>query len=712
MGPAPPAPSGQGYRAAVRRFLVGLSLVGLVAFVVCALPGLYVWMAGVHWPGYVPLLRLHVLAGEAAAWLALPATLAHLWATGSRPAKALLPFVIPLAALWFGLDRLALSHLAADGLLMPLASAGRAAGLAAIAVTAVAGFVQVLPRLGRPTPPRWSGIALAIAGFAAAALGWESMDVRGDVRWGAVVAHSAVGVAATALLLPHLRAVRRHIESGRGLALAIVGATLLALSWAWSIDAGYFSGFQDRGIAARWRTVTLPANAAERRVGLAQPFAAEHLDRSASCGVAGCHPEVTAQWQGSAHRFAADNAFYRAAVAQLVTERGAAEAGFCANCHDPERVLAGTVASAYAEGSPPPSDGVSCIACHAAWDAPTPEANGVVSFREPHVYPGATEAERNAAILLDPRLHRQDMQSQRHGMSDEGCGACHRVSLGPDMGAHAVAVVQDPFVPGELREEEPLISCNLCHMPVRTRQEGGRMPLYDHLWSGVNVDLAAYATHPERDAAAIARNARATADFVSGGMGVEHLPGQLQENVEFAEYARRQGSGLLRVDVQGSVVRKASSTLLELTVGTANHRAGHAFPIGPFDLQQVWLEVIVSSGGAELTRLGALVDQRIPVDAPRLGAVELGSDGEPLQKHRIWDVAGLRDKRVVPAGETVEDRLLLTLPALGRDAPLDVVARWRFRRVNPDFAAWALGRPDAIEDFAVITVGEGSATLR
>ena len=107
--------------------------------------------------------------------------------------------------------------------------------------------------------------------------------------------------------------------------------------------------------------------------------------------------------------------------------------------------------------------------------------------------------------------------------------------------------------------------------------------------------------------------------------------------------------------------------------------------------------------GTHETRRGEIQ----PAAAPRLGAVELGGDGAPLRKHRIWDVSGVRDKRQALPGEPLTD--LLSVP-VGPER-VDVTATWRFRRVNPDFAAFAFDEEPAaaVSRFSILELG--SATV-
>ncbi len=90
----------------------------------------------------------------------------------------------------------------------------------------------------------------------------------------------------------------------------------------------------------------------------------------------------------------------------------------------------------------------------------------------------------------------------------------------------------------------------------------------------------------------------------------------------------------------------------------------------------------------ELVHRGALGDDlRVPEDAVRLGGVELGRDGKPIEHHRIWDVAAIVDKRQIERGGSVTDDYTIELPE-GTTGPLTVRVWWNFRRSNQDFTDW------------------------
>ncbi len=103
------------------------------------------------------------------------------------------------------------------------------------------------------------------------------------------------------------------------------------------------------------------------RTSTGDAFDARSLGGSESCGTAGCHEEIVAEWAVSAHRYSAmDPAFQK--VQSVMAEQNSPESTrYCGGCHDPISLFSGTKnlfrddltsLTGYQEG-------VSCIACHA-----------------------------------------------------------------------------------------------------------------------------------------------------------------------------------------------------------------------------------------------------------------------------------------------------------------------------------------------------------
>ena len=661
-------------------------------FVASTALGLFAWLTPLSAPGHFLALEGHLIAGLVLVVASSPALGWHLRKTGSRLVPSLL---VPAAVL------------AVIALAMPgrpeypaFGPIGWAAATSSAQLLLSAAFMKAMKHPGVSVKTSISGVLLSVITLFTLHVGILGWLMRGDERWGAMLAHSAVGVVTALLVLPHLKVVRQRAAA---LVVPAVVVSLLGLGGLWfrtyphdlvladfrsPLELGDYALIAppDRFVDAP--VVATPQSGAERSRPVSPTLDPSITGDSASCGVAGCHELLTQQWAGSAHRHSADNAFYRAVVRRLVQEASPETATFCANCHDPVGVLAGTTAVDYADGDPPPSDGVSCVVCHATVHVPDDPANGAFTVREPPPYPGATEARRNRNINLDPRTHRQLLATNfRINDPNAACATCHRVRLGPDLGLPE-NTLQDP-VEGRVRERYEL-GCTDCHMPTLTTIRPFEQPQYDHFWSGINADLPLYATGP-RDEVALEIVAEHTVQWLAGELQTSALDESLHYGIPDETVAMLKLRGVL--ELGGTALVRDDR--LELRVTSRNHRAGHSFPVGPFDLQEVWQEVVVEDAeGEAIVHIGALADDgSVDPAAYRLGGQEIGRDGHPIEMHRVWDVVKVRGKRQIPRGGSTDDAYSIPLPPdVAR--PLSIRVAWRFRRANPEFTRWAMG-PDA-----------------
>ena len=670
----------------------------MLLFAAAAALGLYGWIGTVWWPGALEALRLHLVLGVLVLVGSGPGIAVHVARSNSPIVRTLL-----LPALGFGLFALFCPGRPEYPAFGPI---GWAAGTTALqlAGTAVAAALLVRRgrRLGLERPPRAVG-AVSGALFGAALiyllhvglLGWL---LRGDERWGAMFVHSAVGVAAAVGILAHGSTLRRWLGRARTPVLLLVGA-LAGWHWAHSyphdlifgdfrspmdFDAGLQPLTQPLDDAARYATV--PSSAAAMSDPARTRLDPTLVGDSARCGEAGCHEVLTRQWRGSAHRFATDNALFGKVVRLLVQEQGAEAAVFCASCHDPVRALAGTVARDYADGGPPPGDGVSCVVCHGTIDVGSPPANGNLLVREPRRYPGRTVERRNALLRLDPRAHRQDMVGNfRMAEGELGCAACHRLVIGPEMGSALSAAVPLPYTPPGPGEHHQGLGCNDCHMPTLTIKRSFEQGLYDHYWNGTAVDLPLYALGEPEDAGPLQEVAAHNVAFVAGVLDTGPLDREMQYARPSSAVHAMRTSGLL----QARVDARRGPGGLSVDVTTTKHRAGHPFPTGSLDFKDVWQELRVVDGQGDTVALVGGLDEtgRIDPAAHRLGARYLDKDGVDLTHHRVWELGSVVDIRQVPPQGEIQDRYDVLLPE-GAPSPLTVSLRWRYRRANQDFADW------------------------
>jgi hypothetical protein len=715
----------------MRRIEIG----ALALFAACALLGGIVFAADLFWPPYFPLLRAHVWLGLGSLLLVVPAMAAHLSRTGltAGGASVALAFVLmlplPLLITWAPWLKIPLeSH-------PPLILAGLLSGGM---ILAIAALTRVLvSRRDRPKPPAdptrwtWTGLILLALGLEAAWLGvliWL-LPGGGDLRNGGHVYHSLLGVLTILMVIPHLRLVLKRTR--RAWTLVLIGALLAGGGLVWKHQ--YFEQHMRSRFAvdqgSRWTVTTLPFDRAGRARADGPHLTREQMPSAQTCGSAGCHELLTHQWEGSAHRFAADNDFYRRVVAEFVAERGVAEAAFCAACHDPVRVVTGEVAEAYKDGAPPPGEGVTCVACHGAYALGEGAANGSFKMRGWIEYPGKDEAARHRNIRLDPRFHSSAAMVDGFHTSGPSCGPCHRLQVSPDMGATVSETVQVVWHPQPdldfTRQRAEVLEgsspegfdpcCVDCHLPDPDIKDGddpwwsSLSSVYDHHMPGLNRDLALYASHPDADPRALDEVRRRVLRFRGGaeydrcyaGRGGRPTSYEALEPAPGEAVAEQPGPPHLAVRMRPG----HSPREFVLVATTSNRAAGHSFPTGPFDLREVWQEVLVTDGtGQLLLHVGGLEEGgRVDPLAHRLGATELDSDGGELPRHRIWDLGAVVDKRVIGPTESVQDEYRIPVPT-GIDGPLHAVVRWNYRHANPEFVQWVYG--DAGRSFPVHTLVE------
>ncbi len=77
------------------------------------------------------------------------------------------------------------------------------------------------------------------------------------------------------------------------------------------------------------------------RTNTNQAFDPRSMSGSASCGTSGCHEEILAEWQVSAHRYAAMDPGFRAVQAAMGQQNGPESTRYCAGCHDPISLFSG-----------------------------------------------------------------------------------------------------------------------------------------------------------------------------------------------------------------------------------------------------------------------------------------------------------------------------------------------------------------------------------
>lgn len=399
-----------------------------------------------------------------------------------------------------------------------------------------------------------------------------------------------------------------------------------------------------------------------------------------------CHADVVAQWEPSAHRSSSfSNRFYASAVDLTRKHRGNKTSRWCGGCHDPSLMFTDATATSVAPlidkdeapKHPRAGDGLGCLVCHSIKEGSRIGGGGYLlayqgAFKEPDPKNPADVAAHKAAmktkVLESPEL----------------CGSCHKVSLHADVNGKRWLRGQNdfdgweqgPFAYGGKKTagfvyapEVEAKRCQDCHMPHEAAPKGdlaakvvlGDKKVRSHRFLAANTALPTFAGDKET---------------------VARQQAFLKDAVRVDVVAVRRGTTYQRVEE----AKLVPGEQVQVDVVVENTRAGHRFPTGTVDSNEVWLELEVRDGkGQLLGKSGALdKDGTLGSEAHRFGVLQLDGEGKPAlfrDAHRFvapgWDTTiGPQDARVV--------RYALPVP-LDAAQPLSIRARVLYRKFTPTF---------------------------
>ncbi|HSD33599.1 MAG TPA: cytochrome b/b6 domain-containing protein, partial [Gemmatimonadales bacterium] len=273
-----------------------------------------------------------------------------------------------------------------------------------------------------------AAIALAISGLV---LSYQAV-LTSRIGYGWDLAHVIATFALVASVLPHVltlvyHALRGHNEEARelrrgqkqlGLKTVYVTVALLAMvalgTYAYRPvrlvnrlpdDYSFIYG-PDRPFA--------PSLA---RTSTGQAFDARSTGGSKSCGSSGCHEQIYREWAVSAHRYSAMDLGFRAIQSTMGKQNGPESTRYCAGCHDPISLFAGTK-NLYRDdltNAIGRDEGVSCIVCHSIRETDV-KGNASYLITQPQRYlfelsdSGATRLVRDFLIRAYPRQHVRSLE--------------------------------------------------------------------------------------------------------------------------------------------------------------------------------------------------------------------------------------------------------------------------------------------------------------
>ncbi|MCC7542687.1 MAG: hypothetical protein IT379_41105 [Deltaproteobacteria bacterium] len=536
-------------------------------------------------------------------------------------------------------------------------------------------------RMGAPVArgSGWTMLATAVAVMLTGALATVPRDWLGASAHGiASLSHGVAAVIALALLALHRIATPTR---GRGAieVVAIVALSLLIAGWAATQGA---SSQTNAALDAGLDTVGRPGLF---RVSRAGAPSVERLADTDSCER--CHADIVAQWEGSAHRFASfANPFYLHALRGVERARGRGPTKFCASCHDPLPLLAGTF-----DGNAPLSDrlphadrGVTCLVCHATIHAEEPRGNGGLAIGLPTpLWPGSSSPApldeiSRWLVRVDPRQHRAAL-SPAMLRTAEFCATCHKVGLPEQVtgwrfmrgfndldpwqqssSSHQVAL---PFGQAERRV---CVDCHMRRVPSRdlAAQNG---TVLDHRFAAANTALASFVG----DRAWMREQERMLAQAEAVAVPLAVVVGD---------------RAALPIEGEGTTLPVDRDVQLHVLVTAPG--VGHFFPGGTLDSHEAWVELDVrDASGRRVAAHGGVAEDGGPTeDAHVLRARLLDRDGLPIVERDAFRQRTVLYRRVAVAGAGELVRYGFRVPADAR-GPLSITTTLWFRKFAREFHA-------------------------
>lgn len=461
---------------------------------------------------------------------------------------------------------------------------------------------------------------------------------------------AALRLGLSALRAAELRALARATAS-LGLILAPIGL-LMALYPGERMDDAFPADYEYALGAERPFAPSL----ATTETGGA--YDARRLSGSESCGTAGCHEQITAEWRVSAHRWAAMDPAFQRIQEEMAKQNGPASTRYCGGCHDPISLFSGaknifaenlTALAGYQEG-------VSCLSCHSIRRTDVKgNASFVVARPERYLFEEAdgrsTLFARDFLIRAYPWQHTADL-SKRLFKTPEYCAACHKQFIDQEVNKVGWVQLQNQYDnwrkshwnhPGDAART---IECRECHMPLQDSQDPARGDSLDY---NRRAGDGRHRSHRFLGA----NQAIPTMLELPGGEEQTRLVEQwLQGRYEIPEIADKWVEGPvvgLELDVPEEVA--AGATVAVRAVITAN-KVGHDFPTGPLDIIQAWVELVATDVSGQVVFASGRRDERhfIEPGTFMFKAEPVDQYGNLIDRHNLWEMVGVRYRRALFPG--------------------------------------------------------------
>ncbi len=448
------------------------------------------------------------------------------------------------------------------------------------------------------------------------------------------------------------------------------------------------------------------------RTSTGQAFDARSMGGSKSCGSSGCHEQIYQEWAVSAHRYAAMDLGFRAIQTNMGEQNGPESTRYCAGCHDPISLFAGTknlfrddLTNAIGR-----DEGVSCIVCHSINETDV-KGNASYVITQPRRYMfelsegGGARLVRDFLIKAYPRHHVRSLQ-HRLFKSPQFCAACHKQFIDEEINQVGWVQLQNQFDNwrksrwNDSTNPRKTIECRECHMMLQDSDDPAR---------GDDLDY----NRSSGDGKHRSHRFLASNQFMPLAL---ELPGAqeqvtlterwLQGGIDVPEIADkwRTGPAVPIELVAPARVRPGEPIRLEVVI--TNNKVGHDFPTGPLDIIQAWIEMVVRDEDGNVVFASGLKDEKhfIQPGSFIFKAEPVDQYGKLIDRHNLWEMVGVRYRRMLFPGQSDRTSFTFHSPvtvvrqpgapsrepgrrtfgfkAPGQVARLDVSARLLYRKVD------------------------------
>jgi hypothetical protein len=419
---------------------------------------------------------------------------------------------------------------------------------------------------------------------------------------------------------------------------------------------------------------------------------------SSECSV--CHQDVAQQWVDSTHKKAASDPTYVRNINLLATNKGITATRYCEGCHAPIALLTGALSPGGFHGGQSNThanrEGVNCMSCHGIQTIE--HLKGNASYRygpgKPYLFESADnnflKAINRLSIRLAPEQHKRDMARDITSKA-EFCATCHAQFMDKEMNNWGWVKMQDDYsswLNGPYSAQNPrfnlaeAIPCQSCHMPKVAAQDPSADSqgfVKSHRFLGANTLTAALSDSPE----------------------------QLQETIRFLQTNKMritidrpnresatQNYAPLENQLRDTITAPYFYYLNEkakLSVTVSNIGVGHNFPGGTIDINEAWIELIITDAqGAPIYSSGTLdAKQEVDPKAYFYRSMPVDRKGKDVWKHDLFNMIGDRYRNSVPPGGADIASFDFEVPNWAI-SPIQVSAALKYRKLNKKYTAWAL----------------------